>query len=103
MAVALERWVHSRSAVAAAFRLPMVFDDEERTSQRVDELIELMNLGDVPQLVRPRAVDRHAARASIWPAWSPTGRRSMLLDEPSSGIAQREVEALAPVLLPPAR
>ena len=77
----------------------MVFDDEERTALRVDELIELMNLGDVPQLVRPRAVDRHAARASTSPAWSPIGRPSILLDEPSSGIAQREVEALAPVLL----
>ena len=29
--VATERWVGNRSAVAAAMRLPMVFDDEERT------------------------------------------------------------------------
>jgi ABC-type branched-subunit amino acid transport system ATPase component len=46
IAVALERWTKQRSVIAAALRLPTVFDDEERTRVRVDELVELMNLGD---------------------------------------------------------
>ena len=33
------------ASLAAALRLPTVFDDEERTRLRVDELIELMSLG----------------------------------------------------------
>ena len=39
------------------------------------------------------------AGSSTWPAWSPTGPTVVLLDEPSSGIAQRETEALGPLLL----
>ncbi len=97
LAVALERWVHSRSAVAAAFRLPMVFDDEERTSQRVHELIELMNLGEYRNsFVRELSTGtRRVLDLACLVAHRPT---VVLLDEPSSGIAQREVEALAPVL-----
>ena len=38
------------------------------------------------------------AASSTSPARSPTDPTVILLDEPSSGIAQREVEALAPVL-----
>ena len=40
VAVALERWTTQRSVLAAALRFPTVFDDEGRTTARVDELIE---------------------------------------------------------------
>ncbi len=97
LAVSLERWVHSRSAVAAALRLPAVFDDEERTKLRVDELIELMNLGDYRNaFVRELSTGtRRVVDLACIAAHRPV---MVLLDEPSSGIAQREVEALAPVL-----
>ena len=97
LAVSLERWVNSRSALAAALRLPAVFDDEERTRLRVHELIELMNLGDYRNsFVRELSTGtRRVVDLACFAAHRPV---MVLLDEPSSGIAQREVEALAPVL-----
>jgi branched-chain amino acid transport system ATP-binding protein len=97
LAVALERWVNSRSALSAALRLPAVYDDEERTSLRVHELIELMNLGDYQNsFVRELSTGtRRVVDLACIAAHRPV---MVLLDEPSSGIAQREVEALAPVL-----
>jgi branched-chain amino acid transport system ATP-binding protein len=98
IAVALERWTTQRSVIAAALRLPTVFDDEERTHLRVDELLELMNLGDYGNsFVRELSTGtRRVVDLACLVAHRPT---VVLLDEPSSGIAQREVEALAPVLL----
>jgi ABC-type branched-subunit amino acid transport system ATPase component/MFS family permease len=98
IAVALERWTKQRSVIAAALRFPTVFDDEERTHGRVDELIELMNLGDYRNsFVRELSTGtRRIVDLACLVAHRPT---VVLLDEPSSGIAQREVEALAPVLL----
>ena len=97
LAVALERWVNSRSALSAALRLPAVYDDEERTALRVHELIELMNLGDYQNsFVRELSTGtRRVVDLACVAAHRPV---MVLLDEPSSGIAQREVEALAPVL-----
>ena len=98
MAVSLERWTTQRSVLAAALRLPTVFDDEERTRNRVDELIDVMNLGDYRNsFIRELSTGtRRIVDLACLVAHRPT---VVLLDEPSSGIAQREVEALAPVLL----
>lgn len=97
LAVALERWVTNRSAIAAALRLPAVYDDEERTALRVGELIELMHLGEYRNsFVRELSTGtRRVVDLACIAAHRPV---LVLLDEPSSGIAQREVEALAPVL-----
>ena len=97
LAVALERWVQNRSALAAAVRWPAVFDDEERIGLRVDELVELMHLGDYRNaFVRELSTGtRRIVDLACLAAHRPV---LVLLDEPSSGIAQREVEALAPVL-----
>jgi branched-chain amino acid transport system ATP-binding protein len=97
LAVSLERWIQHRSAIAAALRLPTVFDDEERTALRVDELVELMNLGAYRRsFVRELSTGtRRVVDLACQVAHRPT---VILLDEPSSGIAQREVEALAPLL-----
>ncbi|MBI4933372.1 MAG: MFS transporter [Actinobacteria bacterium] len=97
LAVSLERWVSNRSALAAAIRWPAVFDDEERTALRVDELIELMHLGAYRNsFVRELSTGtRRIVDLACIAAHRPV---MVLLDEPSSGIAQREVEALAPVL-----
>jgi len=98
MAVALERWTRQRSVVAAALRFPTVFDDEERTHARVEELIEVMNLGAYRNsFIRELSTGtRRVVDLACLVGHRPT---VVLLDEPSSGIAQREVEALAPVLL----
>jgi branched-chain amino acid transport system ATP-binding protein len=97
LAVSLERWVRNRSAIAAAVRWPAVYDDEERTALRVHELIELMHLGDYRNaFVRELSTGtRRIVDLACIAAHRPV---MVLLDEPSGGIAQREVEALAPVL-----
>ena len=95
--VATERWVGNRSAVAAAMRLPMVFDDEERTRLRAEELMEMLALTRFrTSFVRELSTGtRRVLDLACQVAHRPT---VILLDEPSSGIAQREVESLAPVL-----
>ncbi len=97
LAVSLERWIQNRSAIAAAVRWPAVYDDEERTALRVDELIELMHLGDYRNaFVRELSTGtRRIVDLACIAAHRPV---MVMLDEPSGGIAQREVEALAPVL-----
>ena len=98
LAVALERAIEHRSVLAAALRLPMVYDDEERTRLRVHELIELMQLGQYERsFIRELSTGtRRVVDLACQVAHRPT---VILLDEPSSGIAQREVEALSPLLL----
>jgi branched-chain amino acid transport system ATP-binding protein len=76
----------------------MVYDDEERTRLRVHELIELMQLGQYERsFIRELSTGtRRVVDLACQVAHRPT---VILLDEPSSGIAQREVEALSPLLL----
>ena len=98
LAVATERFVSSRSVLAAALRLPQTFDAEAEVALRVDELLELMGLGQYRNtFVRELSTGtRRVVDLACQVAHRPT---VILLDEPSSGIAQREVEALSPVLL----
>jgi ABC-type branched-subunit amino acid transport system ATPase component/predicted MFS family arabinose efflux permease len=97
IAVALEQHVDVRDPVAATLHLPSVHDSEEKVEARVDQLIELLALGAYrDKFVRElstgtrRVVDLACVLAQ--------GPSVLLLDEPSSGIAQREAEALAPML-----
>lgn len=97
LAVSLERWVGSRSAIAAALHLPAAFDSEVAVRTRVAELVELLGLG----AYRSKFVSELSTgtRRIVDLAGLLAHRPSViLLDEPSSGIAQREVEALAPLL-----
>ena len=97
IAVALERWVASKDPVSAALHLPNSFDSEAAVRERVDELIDMMNL-DVDRHRRIRELStgtRRIVDLACVIAHRPT---VILLDEPSSGIAQREVEALGPLL-----
>jgi branched-chain amino acid transport system ATP-binding protein len=97
LAVAQERFVGSRSVVVAALHLPMVVDSEQHVAMRVDELIDLMGLGDYRhKFVRELSTGtRRVVDLACLVAHRPA---VILLDEPTSGIAQREVEALAPVI-----
>ncbi|MCU1398973.1 MAG: ABC-type branched-chain amino acid transport system, ATPase component, partial [Acidimicrobiales bacterium] len=98
LAIATERFVGSRSILAAALRMPQTFDSEQQVALRVDELLELMALGQHRNsFIRELSTGtRRVVDLACQVAHRPT---VILLDEPSSGIAQREVEALAPVLL----
>jgi len=97
LAIAQERFVGSRSVFVAALHLPMAVDSEERVALRTDELIELMGLGDHRHsFVRELSTGtRRVVDLACLVAHRPA---VILLDEPTSGIAQREVEALAPVV-----
>ncbi|HUQ40038.1 MAG TPA: ATP-binding cassette domain-containing protein [Acidimicrobiales bacterium] len=98
IAVARERHITVRDPVAAALLSPAVQVAERIVDHDVDDLIELMNLqafadkfvGELSTGTR-RVVDLACSLAH-----EPT---VLLLDEPSSGIAQRETEALGPLLL----
>jgi branched-chain amino acid transport system ATP-binding protein len=98
LAVSLERWIEHRAATAAALYWPTVYDEERRTGERVAELIEIMGLGDHRHsFVRELSTGtRRIVDLACLVAHRPA---VILLDEPSSGIAQREVESLAPVLV----
>ena len=98
LAVAFERHIRASDVVSTALRAPWVRRTEGRVRQRVEDLIELMGLGAfrdkfVSELsTGSRRVVDLAATLAHDPA-------VLLLDEPSSGIAQREAEALTPLLL----
>src|SRR4051794_4801469 len=98
IAVAMHRWVDVVDPLNAALHLPAWVDSEHRVAARVTEIVDLLGLG--------------AARAKFVRELSTGTRRVLdlacvlahrpslvLLDEPSSGIAQREAEALGPLLL----
>ncbi|MBV9951811.1 MAG: MFS transporter [Acidimicrobiia bacterium] len=98
IAVALERWIEVRDPLSAALHLPAAFDSEEKTKNRVDELMDLLGLGAFrSKFVRELSTgSRRVVDLACIVAHRPT---VVLLDEPSSGIAQRESEALVPLLL----
>ena len=98
IAVALERYVEVRSSTLAALGLPMVKKSEAKIARRVERLIDQANLGDyrnkfVGELSTGsrRIVDLACVLAA--------DPKVILLDEPSSGVAQRETEELGPLLL----
>jgi branched-chain amino acid transport system ATP-binding protein len=98
IAVALERHLESRDVVAAALHLPAAYESELAAHERVEELIELMGLGAFREkLVSELSTgSRRIVDLACILAQDPS---VLLLDEPSSGVAQRESEALAPLLL----
>jgi branched-chain amino acid transport system ATP-binding protein len=98
IAVTRERHLANRDMVAAAFQLPASYESELEVAAKVDELIDLMGL--------------HAFREKLTGELSTGSRRIvdltcllaqdprvLMLDEPSSGVAQKETEALGPLLL----
>jgi ABC-type branched-subunit amino acid transport system ATPase component/predicted MFS family arabinose efflux permease len=98
IAVALERHLEVRDPVAAALGLPSVADTEVEAAWKVKDLIELLGM----EAFRNKFVaelstgSRRIVDLAMSLAHNPS---VLLLDEPSSGIAQRETEALGPLLL----
>jgi branched-chain amino acid transport system ATP-binding protein len=97
IAMGLERHIATRDHLAALLDLPAIQQSERQVAGRVVELIELMNL----QSFRDKFVSelstgvRRIVDLTMAIAHNPT---VLLLDEPSSGVAQRETEALGPLL-----
>jgi ABC-type branched-subunit amino acid transport system ATPase component/predicted MFS family arabinose efflux permease len=98
IALALERHIEVRDPVAAALHLPVVADSEQAARRRVDELVELMGLGAFANkfVSELSTGSRRIVDLACVLAHEPS---VILFDEPSSGIAQRETEALGPLLL----
>jgi branched-chain amino acid transport system ATP-binding protein len=97
VAVALERHLQSKDIVAAAMHLPASYESELAAAQRVDELIDLMGLGAFREkLIGELSTgSRRIVDLACILAQDP---QIVLLDEPSGGVAQRETEALGPLL-----
>ena len=97
LAVALERSIEVKSPMAQALRLPSARLAENRVARRVQTLVELFELGAfrdkfVGELsTGTRRVLDLACVLAVEP-------RVLLLDEPSSGLAQRETEAMGPLI-----
>jgi branched-chain amino acid transport system ATP-binding protein len=97
VSVAMDRPLRVYDPLAAMVALPNVTRAEKRLGRRADDLIALMGLDDyrdkfVSDLsTGSRRVVDLACQIGIEP-------KVILFDEPSSGIAQRETEALGPLL-----
>jgi ABC-type branched-subunit amino acid transport system ATPase component/MFS family permease len=97
LATSLERHIEVRAALPAFFHLPVVADSEAAVRKRVEELLELFELGAfrdkfISELsTGVRRIVEFAVQLGARP-------KVLLLDEPSSGIAQRETDALVPAL-----
>ncbi len=98
IAVACERHLLVKDPVAAALHLPGVHGAEADLAAHVERLLELLGITDFrDKLVRELSTgSRRIVDLACVLAHAPS---VLLLDEPSSGIAQREAEALGPVLL----
>jgi branched-chain amino acid transport system ATP-binding protein len=96
--VSLDRWTEVRDPMLAALHLPAVFDSEEKVQTSTDELIDLLGLEAFrTKFVRELSTgSRRIVDLACIVAHRP---HVVLLDEPSSGIAQRETEALGPMIL----
>ena len=97
IAIAFERHLASREMVAAALHLPASYESETDLASRVDALIELMGLGAFRDklLGELSSGSRRIVELACILAQDPA---VVLLDEPSAGVAQRETEALGPLL-----
>jgi branched-chain amino acid transport system ATP-binding protein len=98
IAVAVDRWAEVRDPLQPALFLPAAYDESLRVADRVDELTGLLGLDAYRRsFVHELSTGtRRVVELACVMALEPT---VVLLDEPSSGLAQRESEALAPLLL----
>jgi ABC-type branched-subunit amino acid transport system ATPase component len=98
IALGLERHIDVRDHVSALLATPAMRESEEDVAFTVEDLVELLGLG----AFRDKFVSelstgsRRIVDLAMAIAHDPA---VLLLDEPSSGIAQRETEALGPLLL----
>ena len=98
VALAFERHLEVKDPIGAALHLPFVAEAEANTSARVEELLELLGLTDFRDKLG-RELSTGSRRIVDLACVLAHGPSVLLLDEPSSGIAQREAEALGPLLL----
>ncbi len=98
VALAFERHLEVKDPIGAALHLPFVAEAEAQTAARVEELLELLGITDFRDKLG-RELSTGSRRIVDLACVLAHGPSVLLLDEPSSGIAQREAEALGPLLL----
>ncbi|MCL4422447.1 MAG: ATP-binding cassette domain-containing protein [Actinobacteria bacterium] len=97
IALGLDRHIAVRDHLSSLLYLPAIQESERDVAFTVEQLIELLNL----QAYRDKFVSelstgsRRIVDLAMAIAHDP---KVLILDEPSSGIAQRETEALGPLL-----
>ncbi|MER3452483.1 MAG: branched-chain amino acid ABC transporter ATP-binding protein [Acidimicrobiia bacterium] len=97
VAVARERHIACRTLLADALALPASYESELDVAARVDAVLEACGLG--PYRDRLCAELSTGTRRLVELACLLAQEaRVVLLDEPSAGVAQRETEALGPLL-----
>jgi ABC-type branched-subunit amino acid transport system ATPase component len=98
IAVARERHVASRDMFAAALQLPASYESELAVIAVVEDLVDLMGLGAFKQKLTGELSTgtRRIVDLACILAQEP---KVLMLDEPSGGVAQKETEALGPLLL----
>ncbi|HVE75568.1 MAG TPA: MFS transporter [Actinomycetota bacterium] len=98
IAVARERHISARNPLTAALWTPATRRAEKRVTRRVDNLIDVLGLDAyADKFVNELSTGtRRAVDIACIMASEP---RVLLLDEPSSGLAQAETEDLGPVLV----
>jgi branched-chain amino acid transport system ATP-binding protein len=98
LACAFERHMRTEDPVSTMLWLPWVKRAEQKVWTRVDEIIDLMGLGAFRDkfISELSTGSRRVVDLACVIAHEPT---VLLLDEPSSGMAQRETEAMGPLLL----
>ncbi len=97
IATACERWVQVPGPMSAALHLPNAGDSERAVARQVASLVELLELGDLRSsfVGELSTGTRRIVDLACLLAHRPD---VVLLDEPAAGVAQREVEALAPLI-----
>jgi branched-chain amino acid transport system ATP-binding protein len=98
LACAFERHMRAEDPVSTMLWLPWVRRSERMVWSRVEEIIELMGLSAFRDkfISELSTGSRRVVDLACVIAHEPT---VLLLDEPSSGMAQRETEAMGPLLL----
>jgi branched-chain amino acid transport system ATP-binding protein len=95
--VALDRHLQVKNAAMAGLRLPNVNRAEWRLNKRAERLIGLLNL-EAYRDKFVRELSTGGRRMVDLACVLGTDPHVLLLDEPSSGIAQRETEELGPLI-----
>lgn len=97
LALAFERFLDVRDTFAAFIGMPAVREQEHTVALTVDQLVDVLGLG----AFRGKFISELStgSRRIVDLGMSLAHRpKVLILDEPSSGIAQRETEALGPLL-----
>jgi ABC-type branched-subunit amino acid transport system ATPase component len=97
IAIGIERHIDTRDHLAAFLDLPAIQDSERDVHARVEELIALFKLESYRDhfVAELSTGVRRIVDLAMIVAHKPS---VLLLDEPSSGVAQRETEALGPLI-----